>query len=102
MQARGCDAVARFDASAWDSAAQPRTKVEFREPLIPPKMARQIQRVLLYAAVVVIAIWSLLPFYVMLNASLSTTARYTQVATTTIAAAQSPLDRLTLEVVPPA
>lgn len=33
---------------------------------------------------------------------LSTTARYTQVATTTIAAAQSPLDRLTLEVVPPA
>jgi site-specific recombinase XerD len=33
--------------------------------------------------------------------SLSTTARYTQVATTTIAAAQSPLDRLTLEVVPP-
>lgn len=34
--------------------------------------------------------------------SLSTTARYTQVATTTIAAAQSPLDRLTLEVVPTA
>ena len=33
---------------------------------------------------------------------LSTTARYTQVATTTIASAQSPLDRLTLEVVPPA
>ena len=34
--------------------------------------------------------------------SLSTTTRYTQVATTTIAAAQSPLDRLTIEVVPPA
>lgn len=34
--------------------------------------------------------------------SLSTTARYTQVATTTIAAAQSPLDRLTIAVVPPA
>ena len=34
--------------------------------------------------------------------SLSTTARYTQVATTTIARTQSPLDRLTLEVVPPA
>ena len=34
--------------------------------------------------------------------SLSTTARYTQVATTTIASAQSPLDRLNLEVVPPA
>jgi site-specific recombinase XerD len=32
--------------------------------------------------------------------SLSTTARYTQVATTTIASAQSPLDRLTLEVMP--
>lgn len=34
--------------------------------------------------------------------SLSTTARYTRVATTTIARTQSPLDRLTLEVVPPA
>jgi len=34
--------------------------------------------------------------------SLSTTARYTQVATTTIAKTQSPLERLTLEVVPPA
>ena len=34
--------------------------------------------------------------------SLSTTARYTQVATTTIAGTQSPLDRLALEVVPPA
>jgi site-specific recombinase XerD len=33
--------------------------------------------------------------------SLSTTARYTQVATTTIAKTQSPLDRLALEVVPP-
>lgn len=33
--------------------------------------------------------------------NLSTTARYTQVATTTIAATQSPLDRLTLDVVPP-
>jgi site-specific recombinase XerD len=34
--------------------------------------------------------------------SLSTTARYTQVAATTIARTQSPLDRLALEVVPPA
>ncbi len=34
--------------------------------------------------------------------SLSTTARYTQVATTTIAGTRSPLERLTLEVVPPA
>ena len=34
--------------------------------------------------------------------SLSTTARYTHVATSTIAAAQSPLDRLKLDVVPPA
>ncbi|MBU3032458.1 tyrosine-type recombinase/integrase [Paracoccus sp. XHP0099] len=33
--------------------------------------------------------------------SLSTTARYTQVATTTIAKTQSPFDRLSLEVVPP-
>lgn len=34
--------------------------------------------------------------------NLSTTARYTRVATTTIAGTQSQLDRLTLEVVPPA
>ena len=34
--------------------------------------------------------------------SLSTTARYTQVATTTIAKPRSPIDRLALEVVPPA
>ena len=34
--------------------------------------------------------------------SLSTTARYTQVATTTIAKTRSPLDRLALEVAPPA
>ena len=34
--------------------------------------------------------------------SLSTTARYTQVATTTIAKKRSPIDRLALEVVPPA
>lgn len=33
--------------------------------------------------------------------NLSTTALYTQVATSTIAATQSPLDRLSLEVVPP-
>ena len=34
--------------------------------------------------------------------NLSTTARYTRVATTTIASTQSPLERLTLMVVPPA
>jgi len=34
--------------------------------------------------------------------NLSMTARYTHVATSTIARTQSPLDRLTLEVVPPA
>jgi site-specific recombinase XerD len=36
------------------------------------------------------------------HSSLATTARYTQVATTTIAATRSPLDRLSLEVMPPA
>lgn len=35
------------------------------------------------------------------HANLSTTARYTRVATSTIAASKSPLDRLSLEVVPP-
>ncbi len=33
--------------------------------------------------------------------NLSSTARYTQVATHTIRATQSPLDRLSLEVMPP-
>jgi ABC-type glycerol-3-phosphate transport system permease component len=69
----GADAVAKFNASAWSATAQTPAKREFREPLIPPKTARRLQRVLLYAAVVLIAVWSLLPFYVMLNASLSTT-----------------------------
>ena len=36
------------------------------------------------------------------HSSLATTARYTQVATTTIAATRSPLDRLSLEVMSPA
>jgi site-specific recombinase XerD len=36
------------------------------------------------------------------HANLSTTARYTQVADTTIRRTVSPLDRLQLEVVPPA
>ena len=36
------------------------------------------------------------------HSNLSTTARYTHVAATTIAATQSPFDRLKLEVVPPA
>ena len=35
------------------------------------------------------------------HAQLSTTARYTQVATTLIADTTSPLDRLTLMVIPP-
>lgn len=36
------------------------------------------------------------------HSHLSTTARYTHVATSTIARTQSPFDRLTIEVVPPA
>ena len=36
------------------------------------------------------------------HSNLSTTARYTHVATTTIAMTQSPLDRLDLAVTPPA
>ncbi|EIZ79581.1 putative integrase, partial [Novosphingobium sp. Rr 2-17] len=35
------------------------------------------------------------------HSNLSTTARYTHVATSTIAGTKSPFDRLTLEVVPP-
>jgi len=35
------------------------------------------------------------------HSNLSTTARYTQVATTTITTTQSPFDRLSLEVMPP-
>lgn len=69
----GADSVARFDASAWAAPAAARTRPQLREPLVPPRVARALQRVLLYAAAVLIAVWSLAPFYVMLNASLSTT-----------------------------
>jgi len=48
-------------------------RFEMREPRISPRTARQIRRALLYVAVVLIAFWTLAPFYVMANASLSTT-----------------------------
>lgn len=43
------------------------------EPLIKPRTSRKLRKVVIYASVVLIAIWTLGPFYVMLNASLSTT-----------------------------
>jgi multiple sugar transport system permease protein len=49
------------------------TRVEFRQPRIPPRVSRRFGRISLYAAVVLIGVWSLGPFYVMLNASLSST-----------------------------
>lgn len=48
-------------------------KYEIGTPLIPPRYARTLRRIVLYAAVALIAVWTLGPFYVMLNASLSTT-----------------------------
>jgi ABC-type glycerol-3-phosphate transport system permease component len=48
-------------------------KPESRQPLMPPAVARRIQRILFYVGVVLIAVWSLAPFYILLNASLSTT-----------------------------
>ena len=69
----GSDSSARFNAGTWDKATVARTRPSFREPLLPPRISRSLNRALLYMAVVAIAIWTLLPFYVMLNASLSTT-----------------------------
>lgn len=48
-------------------------KPQIREPLIPPVVSKRIRTVLFYVGVVLIAVWSLGPFYVLLNASLSTT-----------------------------
>jgi multiple sugar transport system permease protein len=44
-----------------------------RDPWLAPRAARRVRRALLYGAVLLIAIWTLAPFYVMANASLSTT-----------------------------
>jgi ABC-type glycerol-3-phosphate transport system permease component len=48
-------------------------KPQIREPRIPPAVSRRVRRVLFYVGVAIIAVWSLGPFYVLLNASLSTT-----------------------------
>lgn len=57
----------------WAAVAAASPRVEFKEPLISPLLARRLKRVALYAAVIGIAVWSLGPFYVLLNASFSTT-----------------------------
>jgi multiple sugar transport system permease protein len=48
-------------------------KYQIPEPRIPPKYGKTLRKVVIYGSVVLIAIWTLGPFYVMLNASLSTT-----------------------------
>jgi multiple sugar transport system permease protein len=57
----------------WSALAAASPRIEFKEPLIAPQLARRLRRIALYAAVVGIAVWSLAPFYVLLNASFSTT-----------------------------
>lgn len=49
-------------------------RAEIREPRFSPRTVRRAHRILMYIAVAAIAIWSLAPFYVMLNASLSGTS----------------------------
>lgn len=48
-------------------------RYEVGAPIISPKLSKKLRRVLIYASVIVIAIWTLFPFYVMINASFSTT-----------------------------
>jgi multiple sugar transport system permease protein len=48
-------------------------KPQIREPRIPPAVSKRIRTVLFYVGVLIIGVWSLGPFYVLLNASLSTT-----------------------------
>lgn len=48
-------------------------KPQIREPIIPPPVVKRLRASMLYFGVLIIAVWSLAPFYVMLNASLSTT-----------------------------
>jgi len=54
-------------------ARVPRASFDTREPRISPRTSRRVRRALLYVAVVVVGFWTLAPFYVMANASLSTT-----------------------------
>lgn len=49
------------------------TKYAIPEPRFSPQLAKKLRKALLAFSVVVILVWSLFPFYVMLNASLSTT-----------------------------
>jgi ABC-type glycerol-3-phosphate transport system permease component len=49
--------------------AMPKPRV--RTALLPPRTAKRLTRVGLYTAVLGIAVWSLAPFYILLNASLS-------------------------------
>jgi multiple sugar transport system permease protein len=48
-------------------------KPAVRQPLLPPRVSKRLRRVGLYTAIAVIAFWSLAPFYILVNASLSDT-----------------------------
>ncbi len=72
-------AEATPSAALWSGSTRSwRAELEFvtpqvRKPLLPPRVAKRLRRVGLYAVVALIALWSLGPFYVLLNASLSPT-----------------------------
>lgn len=66
-------APARTTAIDWSSFRHTSARAEITEPRISPATARHIRRIALYAAAAAILFWSLAPFYVMLNASLSST-----------------------------
>ncbi len=65
--------ASRTAAINWQAFAITKTRVELQEPRFSPAIARRVKRVALYAAAALVLFWSLAPFYVLLNASFSTT-----------------------------
>lgn len=57
----------------WAAFAKSTPRVSFSEPKISPATAKMIKKIALYVAVAAIVVWSLGPFYVLLNASFSKT-----------------------------
>ncbi|MGD9712341.1 MAG: ABC transporter permease subunit [Thermomicrobiales bacterium] len=66
-------AVLNAEARASLASITGASNYSIGEPRLSPGLSRKLRKVILYASVALIAIWTLGPFYVMLNASLSTT-----------------------------
>jgi multiple sugar transport system permease protein len=71
----GADAESKQQSSSIDDVRSVThiVRFEIKEPRISPRHARQLRTIGLYVAVALIAVWTLFPFYVMINASFQVT-----------------------------